>query len=124
MPEAIHFVTMLCATGSLYMKSTVYGIAINLVQTLRIGVTENQGPNTKLDELMKEMGTNEVLSKFGLFKVHPESDIVSAEGCPDQISIGALEGITQLFIHALTYATEENGSGKWALSLEKRRIID
>ncbi|GJJ07052.1 hypothetical protein Clacol_001251 [Clathrus columnatus] len=110
MSEAIHLVTMVCSTGSLYMRSTVYGIAMNLIQNLRLGKADNQGCVAKLDELMKEMGTNEVLNKFGLMKVHPESDIISVENCPDQIPMSSLEGIAELFIRALTYGAGETGS--------------
>lgn len=120
MPEAVHFVTILCSTGSLYVKSTVYGIAINLIQNLRISRLEAKATVAvaKLDELMKEMGTNEALNNFGLMRVHPNSDIVSAEKCPDQIPIASLENITQLFLRALTYGAgeteenDENGNGK------------
>lgn len=130
MPEAIHFVTMLCSTGSLYVKSTVYGIAMNLIQNLRILKLETKAPVAKLDELMKEMGTNEVLNSFGLTRVHPNSNIVSAEKCPDQIPIASLESITQLFLRALTCGAgetqekDESGNGKnlTCSSFERQKI--
>ena len=108
-PEIAHLTTMLCATGTLPVKTTIYGIAMNLIQSLHIARAEEEGSATQLKRLLDEASHHDVLRKFGLVHAYPSSEYTSIEYPPDQIPLQALEGITQLLIEALTYGAQSIG---------------
>ncbi|KAF8592239.1 hypothetical protein K439DRAFT_1626245 [Ramaria rubella] len=117
-PEIAHLVTMLCATGALPVKTTVYGIAMNLIQSLHITRSEEERPAMELKRLLDQASHHDMLKKFGLVRAHPSSEYTSVEFPPDQISISALENITLLLIQTLTHGAQSNGllnvwRGRW-----------
>ena len=108
-PEIAHLTTMLCATGALPVKTTIYGIAMNLVQSLHIARAEDEGPAAELKQLLDRASHPDTLRQFGLVRSHASSDYSSVESPPDQIPIEALEGITQLLIQALAHGAQSTG---------------
>ncbi|KAF8524568.1 hypothetical protein BU17DRAFT_84597 [Hysterangium stoloniferum] len=108
-PEIIHLTTLLCATGSLPMRLTVYGLAINLIQSLYTARVEDEGAASRLMSLLDRASQNDVLHFFGLHRGYPSSGITMNDYTTDQIPISALEGITALFIEALTHGAQSGG---------------
>lgn len=91
------------------MRTTVYGIAMSLIQSLHIARTEHEVPATQLKKLLDEASHPDILHKFGLVRAYPSAEFTSIESPVDQIPVPALEGITQLLIQALTHGAQSTG---------------
>jgi neurofibromin 1 len=91
------------------MRITIYGLAINLIQSLYTARAEDEGPATQLMKLLDRASQNDVLQFFGLYRAHPSSEITINDCAPDQIPIASLEGITKLLLEALTYRAQGTG---------------
>ncbi|KIJ57137.1 hypothetical protein M422DRAFT_219023 [Sphaerobolus stellatus SS14] len=104
-PEVAHIITLLCATGTTHMRLTVYSIAINLVQSLQVVRADNEASVTALQNLLDKASGEELLGKFGLSRAYGTSEYISTDPSADQISIPALEGVTEFLIEVLTHGS-------------------
>jgi hypothetical protein len=120
-PEIAHLITLLAATGPLSMRTSVYNIMVNVLQTLCISRPENEA--LRLRELLDKCPTPEVLSTFGLARPDFTSEFTSPDRGPDDISITALESITTLLLDIIVAGAPSTGK-RWSNRfLYGRRLI-
>jgi len=89
---------------------TVYSIMINLVQSLQVVRADHEPSATALKALLDKASQEEVLSKFGLSRAYTTSDYIATDVSADQISIPALEGITEYLLEVLTHGAGGTGA--------------
>lgn len=122
-PEIAHLTTMLCATGSLPMKTTIYGIAMNLIQSLHIARAEHDMSAMELKKLLDDAAQQDILQKFGLVRAYPSSEFTSVESPSDQIPMLALEGITELLIKVMNHGAHSTGRYSSLISFNYTLIL-
>lgn len=100
-PEIAHLVTMLAGTGSLSMRLSTYGMAMNLIQTLYMAQFEDKAVAIQLVQILEDLRTPQCLNLFGLDRDHASSEISLRGSASVSISADCLEKITDLLLRTL-----------------------
>lgn len=69
-PEIVHIVMLVAADGPIQVRKSVYGIVLNLLQSLYVARTEDM-PGTELLRVIKDYTSPETLQLFGLQRPVP-----------------------------------------------------
>lgn len=64
-PEIIHIIMLVAADGPIQVRKSVYGIVLNLLQSLYVVRTEDM-PGTELLQIIKDYTSAETFQLFGL----------------------------------------------------------
>ncbi|KAJ4479043.1 hypothetical protein J3R30DRAFT_2708420 [Lentinula aciculospora] len=108
-PEIVHIVTLVAGVGSTLIRKSVYGIVLNLVQSLYLARLD-EGPAPELLQLIEEMSTQEnVLNLFGLSRSTPTSEYSSFDGDKDKAVIYQQEELTALLVHFMDVSSGSKG---------------
>lgn len=97
--EVAHIITMLAGVGSLTMRVSIHGMALNLLQTLYTLHGDNEAVGMQLRGIIDELNSSEYLKMFGLCRPYPSGDVILSSEF--QISIDDLEKITRILLRAL-----------------------
>lgn len=116
-PEIAHLVTMLAATGGLMMRSSIYGMAVNLLQALHVARAEDEAVAAPLRQLLDDLATPASLKNFGLDRPYPSSELSILEPVSHQIPVESLERITSVFVHALELGSSNTGKSQGHLAI-------
>ncbi len=95
-PEAAHLVTLIAATGDILVRTSVYGIVVNLLQAVYLARMGETGANPEMRALLDECATQDNLRSFGLMRPNPTSDYVPYRPPNDKAFIDSLENLTVL----------------------------
>ena len=95
-PEAAHLVTLIAATGDILVRTSVYGIVVNMLQAVYLAKMGESGANPEMRALLYECATQENLRSFGLMRPNPTSDYVPYRPPNDKSFIDSLENLTLL----------------------------
>ncbi|KAF7432844.1 Ras GTPase activating protein ira2 [Pleurotus ostreatus] len=107
-PEVVHLVTLVAAVGPLIVRKSVYGIVINLLQTLHSAKQDD--PNgAEFSRLIDSFSQPDALHLFGLHRATPTSDYSIFDPPSDKLQIENQEGLTNLLIKAIEVASASNG---------------
>lgn len=71
-PEIVHIVMLVAADGPIQVRKSVYGIVLNLLQSLYVARTEDM-PGTELLQIIKDYNSSQTLQLFGLQQFVPTS---------------------------------------------------
>lgn len=66
LPELFHIVTLLLGAGPVLVRQTIYGIAVNMVQSLAATTTPGEMDALALQQLLVRLQTPSLVSAFGL----------------------------------------------------------
>ena len=99
LPEMFYIITLLLGGGPLLMRQTIYGITVNIVQSLSSTPTSGDMDAGALQILMKRLQTKEMLLQFGL--VHNGSSLESAPAVNDESTLNMLEQVTRFLSEVL-----------------------
>jgi hypothetical protein len=106
--ETAHLITLLAGGGPALMRTTVHGIAINLIQSLYVSKVDDSIVAPKLRALLEEAHSKDVLSMFGLVSTGPVGDYSLVEEGIDYLSVDSLEGLAKLMIKILTLGAQSS----------------
>ncbi|OBZ70421.1 Neurofibromin [Grifola frondosa] len=101
-PEIMHLVTLVAATGQTYVRGTVYAIVTHMLHalySLRLGDTSTVSPEIQV--LIDECVQPDTIKLFGLAKPTPTSDFVCYDYPNDKALIDGLEGLTRLLVRIM-----------------------
>lgn len=97
-PEIVHLISLLAGSGPLIMRTTIHGMAVNLIQSLYVSRADDSGAAPKLRQILDEAHTPEVLALFGLSSNGPIGDYSIAEGSHDNLSVDNLEELAKYLL--------------------------
>lgn len=107
-PEIIHLVTLLAGIGETIVRVSVYGLTMNLLQSLCSARADDPGA-PEIRSLVDEFSQSYTLRLFGLIRTTPTSEYSSYDARDDQTSIDALESLSRLLLHAITVCAGNDG---------------
>lgn len=79
LPELFHVITLLLGTGSLLMRQTIYGLTVNVVQSLASSAAHGDMDASTLQCLLKRLQSKEMVARFGLILNGASFDIVKTD---------------------------------------------
>ncbi|KAI0089247.1 hypothetical protein BDY19DRAFT_1089227 [Irpex rosettiformis] len=105
-PETAHFVTLLAGTGQLLVRTSIYGVVVNLLHSMYL-VKSPSGEATvspEVQSLLDECASSKTLKTFGLRKPTPTSDYTVYDPPNDKQYLESLEQLS-LFLARFMEAT-------------------
>jgi neurofibromin 1 len=109
-PELAHLITLLAGTGPLLMKTTVYGLLINLIQSLCAARWNDPDSIDALTAMLYRCSQSEVLKMFGLERVTRLSNEYTLSSDSTTLDVDALEGISSILLHAIDLGAQTTGT--------------
>jgi len=108
-PEIVHLVTMLAASGPVILRTSVYGLVTNLVQSLCIARTEDDVGKDRLRRLLRHCSTPETLRLFGLAREDTSSEYTLLDPLTEQTSVDNLETIANFLLEIVEAGAQTVG---------------
>jgi hypothetical protein len=109
-PETVHLITLLAATGPTLMRSTVHGMAVNLIQSLYISRADDPVAAPRLRQLLEEAQSPTILLMFGLVPNGPIGDYSIAECSQDTVAVDTLENLAKFLLRVISAGAQTNGT--------------
>lgn len=110
-PEAAHFVSLLAGTGQLLVRTSVYGVVVNLLHSMYLAKS-NAGESSgspEIQELLHECATPPTLKLFGLRRPTPTSDYVLYDPAGDSQYLKSLEQLSLLLVRIMEVTAGSRG---------------
>ena len=107
-PEAIHLVTLVAGTGEVLVRKSVYGIVMNILQSIYISRAEDT-TCAELLMLVNECTQPETLQLFGLARLTASSEYTNFEPSSEKRQIDTIECLTKLLIRIMEVTAGSNG---------------
>jgi hypothetical protein len=107
-PEIVHVATIVAALGSTYIRKTVYGLVMNLLQSLFLARAEETSSNG-MRRVIDDFGKEENLQLFGLTRSTPTSDYAQFDTYNDRHAIENQEKLTLMLCDALEVSAGSRG---------------
>lgn len=100
-PETVHIVTLVAATGQTYVRKSVYGVVVNLLSALYSARLVDSTASPEIQMLMTECEQPETLRLFGLTRPTPTSDYFPFDSPSDKLYLDTLESLTRFLARVL-----------------------
>jgi neurofibromin 1 len=113
-PEIIHLVTLVAGTGQIQVRKSVYGIVMNLLQSLYTSRAE-ETTCPELLVLINECTQPEALQLFGLARLTASSEYIIFEPSNEKRQIDTQESLTALLVRIMEVTAGSNGASKSTL---------
>ena len=97
----MHLVTLIAATGQLYVRGTVYGIVTHMLHALYSLRLTDATASPEIQIMLEECCQPENLRLFGLSKPSPTSDFVLYDPPNGKALIDDLENLTRLLLRIM-----------------------
>ncbi|KAF7730429.1 Ras GTPase activating protein ira2 [Apophysomyces ossiformis] len=113
LPEIFHIVTLLVATGSTLIRTSVHQLVVNMIHGLCTCMPLSEENGKKLQFLLGDVCDSKNRMYFGLTKSHCNAFTISPETMTDNaepINLSSLERITRLLLDALTIGAPSTGN--------------
>jgi neurofibromin 1 len=107
-PEVIHLVTLVAGTGQIIVRKSVYGIVMNLLQSLYISRTE-ESTCPELLALINACTQPKTLQLFGLARLTASSEYTIFEPSSEKRQIDTQESLTALLVRIMEVTAGSNG---------------
>lgn len=111
-PEVVHMVMLTAATGDVLVRTSVYGIIMNLLQAVYLAKRGDSESSPEIRALLDECSTPEILKCFGLVRPTPASDYMVYEFSSDRAYLDALEQLCNLLARIMEAVA--GNAGKWS----------
>jgi hypothetical protein len=100
-PEIIHVVTLIVATGETSVRTSVYAVVFSMLQSTDVSGDEDDARSATIRSLLEELAEPETLRLFGLVRETPSSEYVNFDVPNDANHIDAEESMARLLIRVL-----------------------
>ncbi|TBU46391.1 hypothetical protein BD309DRAFT_622853 [Dichomitus squalens] len=100
-PEIMHLVTLIAATGELYVRSTVYAIITHMLHAMCSLRLTDATASPEIEALLDECCQPEGLRLFGLSRPTPTSEYVIYDPPNGKALIDDLEALTKLLVRIM-----------------------
>ncbi|KAI8982739.1 hypothetical protein BD414DRAFT_515918 [Trametes punicea] len=109
LPEIIHLVTLIAATGQLYVRCTVYAIVTHMLHALYSLRLTDSTASPEIQTIIVECAQPEGLRLFGLCKVTPTSEYTPYDPPNSKAVIDDLEALTRLLLRTMEIVSASKG---------------
>lgn len=110
-PEAAHFVSLLAGTGQLLVRTSVYGVVVNLLHSMYLAKSA-AGESTvspEIQALLHECAAPPTLKMFGLRRPTPTSDYAQYDPVNDMQYLESLEQLSLLLVRIMEATAGSRG---------------
>jgi len=104
-PEIVHLISLVAGEGPPLVRKSVYGIVINLLQSLYIARPDDS-TEPELAQLINDCTLPETLKMFGLQRESPASEYTNLDPLNDKDCLDTHERLVQLLIRILNSRQE------------------
>lgn len=109
-PEIVHVTMMIAGIGSIIVRKAMYGIAMNLLQSMYIARSEDSAdPLPELSQLLNEFSEPGTLELFGLHRTTSTSEYTSYDPTQDAMLIDNYERLARLLVRILEASAGTKG---------------
>ncbi|KAH9939229.1 uncharacterized protein BXZ73DRAFT_88953 [Epithele typhae] len=108
-PELMHIVMLIAATGQLYVRGNVYGMVTHLLHSLYSLRISETTASPEIVSMVDECCTPEGMRLFGLAKPTPTSDYVLYDPPSARAMIDDLENLTRLLLKVMVVVGGSTG---------------
>ncbi|KAK0207040.1 hypothetical protein DFS33DRAFT_1318594 [Desarmillaria ectypa] len=109
-PEIVHVTMMIAGVGSIIVRKAMYGIAMNLLQSMYIARSEDSAdPLPELNQLLNELSEPRTLELFGLHRATSTSEYTSYDTTQDAMLIDNYERLARLLVRILEASAGTQG---------------
>ena len=108
-PELIHIITLIAATGEVVVRSTVWGLVMDLLQSLWISRSSDAIAGSEIRLLYEEGSHVEQLKLFGLTRASRSNDLIAYDPVTDSNVLDCQEGLTCFLIRVMEAAAQSKG---------------
>lgn len=109
MPEIIHLVSLVAGEGPALVRKSIFGIVVNLLQSLYIARHENGPEEQALMQLINDCNLPSTLKLFGLRRETPASEYVNNELNSDKDILDNQERLVQFLLRVLSVSAGTQG---------------
>jgi hypothetical protein len=107
-PEIVHLVNLVAGTGKTLVRKSVYGIIMNLLQSLYVARAEDaSGP--ELLQLINDCTQAETLKLFGLVRSHATSEFTNFDPPSEKAFIDTQENLAKLMVRIMNVTAGSRG---------------
>jgi hypothetical protein len=110
-PETAHIISLLAGTGQLLVRTSVYGIVVNLLHSIYLAKTST-GETTvspEIQTLLEECASSKTLKIFGLRRHTPTSDYTLYDPPNDKQHLELLEQLSLLLLRVMEVTAGSRG---------------
>ncbi|KAF5334397.1 hypothetical protein D9611_013526 [Ephemerocybe angulata] len=107
-PETIYLVSLVVAEGHVLVRKSVYGIVMNLLQSLYISRTDDM-VGSELLRIIDECSCPQTLKYFGLKRETPTSEYENYDAVTDKEHLEDLDGFMQLLVRIMDVSSGSRG---------------
>lgn len=118
--ETVHLITLLAGSGPVLMRTTIHGMAINLLQSLYVSKVDDPTVGPKLKLLLEEAHDPTVLALFGLVSTGPSRDYSLIDTTVDTLSVNALEELS-LYLNKVLVLGAQSSTGSNLINVWRAR---
>ena len=108
-PEVIHMITLIAATGEPVVRSTIWGIVVELLQSQWIALTSDAVAGPEIRHLLDEASTPNILRLFGLIRATRTSELTIWDPKGDKAILDNQEGLTRFLIQVMEVTSGTKG---------------
>ncbi|KAA1466679.1 hypothetical protein DENSPDRAFT_831556 [Dentipellis sp. KUC8613] len=108
-PEVIHMVTLIAATGETQVRMTVWALIVDLVYGLYVARASDAIAGTELRLLFDETSRPEILKIFGLVQLTRSSELVTWDPKTDTEIMDSQVGLTRFLMRVMESAAQSKG---------------
>lgn len=108
-PETMHLVTLLAATGDTLVRLAVHGIVVNILHSLHITRSEDSA-SLEAHTILDELTSLDTLRLFGLSRHSLLSEYTNYEPLNDQEAIDSLQKLSNLMQRVLIACAGNTGT--------------
>ncbi|GBE80125.1 hypothetical protein SCP_0213280 [Sparassis crispa] len=113
-PDTLYVSSIMAATGSTYVRETIYGVLVNMLNSLYTARLSNNTASPEIQSLLHECEQPETLRLFGLVRHTPSSDLYSIDPPNERIFIDTLESMMRFLLRILETISDSNDiSNTW-----------
>lgn len=123
-PETAHFVTLLAGTGQLLVRTSIYGVVINLLHSMYLSKTSTGEATVspEIQSLLDECASPKTLKMFGLRKPTSTSDYAVYDPPSDKQYLDSLEQLSLLLARFME-ATAGSRGKNYSFTPDVSRLI-
>lgn len=108
-PEIVHLVSLMAAGGQTLVRTSVYGIVVNLLQALYMACGEDAAACSQIRLLLDECTQTESLELFGLTRANPSSEYSVSDPNSDKAFLERYERLAQLLVRVVEAGATSKG---------------
>jgi hypothetical protein len=112
LPELFYIITMLIATGAPFIRASIHGLIVNLVQSLCTVQTLDPSNLNRLNILLTELSEPNFKLFFGLSNVSGNAFSMTGESVvdlPNNMPLSSLETVVQALLEVMIYGAPSVG---------------